>query len=348
VLLKDVEIFKFAANFRNLRIALFQQKEFTMFQSHGRLHVHFAVPFFGGDQLVRTLSRIAPNLSSAGISIPDPETYRSAFSRKARGEDGGAFMPLEIERISQAINEDADLIVLSFDDILGHPTRIFDRGVIHSDAASRIEFLRSQFPNRELSLFFTAADPGAVMAAMLSQGALTNTTAAQAISMRPLWSDLMERIDAQHPDLPITLWAQEDTPCTWPVVLREILNLPEGRSVSGGLHMAGYLLDEKGRAGLSNHLKTSPPKSERALVATLSDYLSTHAVDHKLTFDISLDGWSQEVIDDFALIYEQDLDACLDIEQMRLITTETVLEGSGYGEAFEHDGKENAAEPVMA
>lgn len=297
-----------------------------MFESPGRLHVHFSIPFYSGDQLIRNLRQIAGPLSRQGISIPDPADYRDVFSHKARGEDLGSFMPMEVERMSQVMGEGAELLVLSFSDLNGHPSRMFEGGVVHAGIEAKIEFLRQSFPNREMSLFFSAANPGSIMGAMLESGVISGEHAENLAARRPFWHEMLERIDAAHPDLPITLWANEDIPATWPVVLRESLGLPEGVQIAGGLHMAGALLSKPQRAALSQSLKDHPPAGERALVASLESFLAANVRADQLAFDVDQPGWTQGVIDDFADLYEMDLDCCMDIEQVRVITTESVLE----------------------
>jgi len=297
-----------------------------MFESQGRIHVHFSIPFYAGDQLIRSLREIAPKMRKTGVSIPDPKDYRDVFGRKMRGAEGGVFMPLEAERMSEVLDESAELLILSFNDFMAPAAEVFSGGVIYADAHHRIEYLRNLFPNREMTLFFSAANPGAVMAAMLNSGAMDSDRAEKLAQIRPLWSELSERIDTFHPDLPVILWANEDTPVTWPAVLREVLDLPENSAVPGGLHMAGAVLDGRAREELGVKIRKTLPKSELQMMNLLSDFLWDHVDRSRTEFEVDHTGWDQEVIDDFALIYEQDLDSCLDFEQVTLITLETMIE----------------------
>ncbi|MFG6573514.1 hypothetical protein ACGYLO_18120 [Sulfitobacter sp. 1A13353] len=297
-----------------------------MFESNGRIHIHFSVPFYAGDQLIRSLREIAPNLRKTNISIPDPKVYREIFSRKVRGAEGGAFMPLEVDRMSEALDEQAELLILSFNDFLASPSDVFSGGVIYGEAQRRIAYLRELFPNREMSLFFSAANPGAVMAAMLNSGALDAARAEELSKRRPLWSELVERLEEHHPDLPVVLWSNEDTPVTWPAVLREVLDKPDGTAVPGGLHMAGAVLDGRAREALGVRIRKILPRSEYAMMCLLSDYLIENVDYGRTEFEVDHSGWTQAVIDDFNLIYEQDLDSCLDFDHAHVITLETMLE----------------------
>lgn len=297
-----------------------------MFESRGRIHVHFSIPFYAGDQLIRTLRPIALSLRKTGISIPDPQKYREVFSRKVRGAEGGVFMPLEVERMSETLDESAELLVLSFNDFMSAPSDIFAGGVIYGEAHHRIEYLRNLFPNREMTLFFSAANPGAVMAAMLNSGAMNGDRAGKLAHIRPLWSELTERIDLFHPDLPVILWANEDTPVTWPAILREVLDLPENSAVPGGLHMAGAVLDGRAREDLGSRISKDLPKSELQMMRLLSVFLWDNVDRSRTEFEVDHAGWDQETIDDFTLIYEQDLDSCLDLEQVTVITLETMID----------------------
>ena len=297
-----------------------------MFTSSGRLHVHFAIPFYAGDQLIRSLRSRPEKASPGGVAIPDPDLYRNVLSRKASGEDLGRLLPAEQVRLARHLDDGAQTLVLSMDALGVHPTRMFDRGRVHLGLEYRIDTLQVLFPNRELSLFFSAADPGAIMAAMLNSNAAPHLDPETAAGIRPLWSDLMARLEARHPDLPVTIWAMEDTPCTWPVVLRETLGLPPEATVDGGLHMAASLLDQPGRRALRSLIRRDAPPTERALVGLLANFLSEWVSPERLCFEVDHPGWTPRVLENFEEIYLEDLDACLDHEQVRLITTETVTE----------------------
>lgn len=59
-----------------------------MFHQTGKLHVHFSIPFYAGDQLIRSLKSVAELFVSHGISIPDPNIYRPIFGDRVRWQDG--------------------------------------------------------------------------------------------------------------------------------------------------------------------------------------------------------------------------------------------------------------------
>jgi hypothetical protein len=296
-----------------------------MFNETGQLHIHFAVPFFAGDQLIRSLTPMAQKLWQEGICVPLPETYRSIISKKAHGAEGGIFMPLEQEDLRKHIPADAKTVILSFNELMGRSEDIFKGGVIYEHAAARIEYLRTLFPNREMSLFFSAANPGSVMCAMMNNGAMSPITRKAAVLMRPLWSDLVERIDAVHPDLPITIWANEDTPVTWPVVLRKITGRARGGTIGGGLVLAAALLSAEGKEKFLIEARQKAPRTERELMVFVNQFLNENADESSRSFEVDLEGWDQKTIDDFDLLYEQDIDFCDDLEQVRIITLDTEI-----------------------
>jgi len=296
-----------------------------MFLEPGQLHLHFSVPFYAGDQLIKSLRPLAGELSEEGISIPDPDCYRRAFKDKSNGQDLGLFMPVEQARLAREMDTSAETLVLSFNDLLCDPEMIFTSNKVYKDATQRIEFMREMFPNREVTLFFSAANPGSVMCALMANGHLTASQRQRALHMRPLWSNLIERIDAVHPDLPIVIWSTEDTVVTWPAVLRKALGWGEKRTVPGCLSMGIALLKREGKGVFQSRLKTRAPKNEKDLLEFMNDIIIEHGNPKHLSFEVDFDGWTQEVINDFELLYDQDLDSCSYFEQVRLITINTEL-----------------------
>lgn len=296
-----------------------------MFHQSGKLHVHFSIPFYAGDQLIRSLGSVAGLFSNHGISIPAPDIYRPIFGDKVRGQDGGQFTPMEITDLSAKMGLEKDLVILSFNDFLCVPNNIFEGGVVYKHIVDRISYLKAAFPNREIKLFFSAASPAAIMCALINENSLNPHLQQVATTIRPLWMDMVEKVKTHHPEINSVIWATEDTPATWPVVLRTILDRPEPFNVPGSLSMAAALLDDVKKELFQRRLDAHAPKSEKDLVMLINEFIKEHADPELLSFEVDIPGWTQDIIDDFELLYQQDIDFCADIDGTRVITLETEL-----------------------
>lgn len=295
-----------------------------MFKGIGRLHLHFAAPCEGGDQLIRTLRSVRSRFAPSDITIPDPLAYRQVITRKALGEMGGYFTPLEEEGLARNIDDSSELLILSFDRLFGSPAANFSGGPIYLQAGARIEFIRSLFPNREVSLFFSAVNPGTVMARLMMGRA--GDLLPEAPKERPLWSEMVERVQSDHIDLPVCIWATEEIPVCWPMVLKAVLGDDADMPHPGSLHPAAKLLCDVGRREMLKELQSMPPVTDRQLAEFLGRFLAEHVDEKDITFDIDLPGWDQATIQDFELLYEQDVDACADIPGNSVITLGNAFE----------------------
>lgn len=295
-----------------------------MFFSTGKLQLHFTAPCEGGDQLIKTLRSVRNKLDSDRYCIPDPNIYRPMITSKALGEMGGVFMPLEQSRLASEIDENAEVLVLSFNALMGSAASNFNGGPIYPDAPRRIEFIRELFPGREISLFFSAVNPGLVVAGLREAYAMGIDQ--RPPDYRPLWSEMVDRVQDAHIDLPVSIWATEDTPVTWPAVLRAVLDARSPTPVPGSLHPAARLLPEADRMKLLAALRNLPPLDDLGLMKYLSDFLSEHVEPDALASCIDLPGWTTDIMFDFELLYEQDIESCEDIPGNTALTLETVFD----------------------
>ncbi|CAN0533152.1 unnamed protein product [Laminaria digitata] len=243
---------------------------------------------------------------------------------KALGEMGGVFTPLEQIRLFSEIDESSEIIILSFNRMMGSAIVNFNGNRIYPHAVERIEFMRNLFPYREISLFFSAVNPGTVIADL--QYRFPGLPGGRPPDHRPLWSEMIDRVQEAHIDLPVSIWATEDTPVIWPAILCEVLDASTRTPPPGSLHLAAKILSDKLRTKMMMELREMPPLDSLALMEYLEKYLSESVDEGMLQDDIGLSGWSQDVIQDFELIYEQDIQSCEDVPGNKSFTIETVFE----------------------
>jgi hypothetical protein len=92
------------------------------------------------------------------------------------------------------------------------------------------------------------------------------------------------------------------------MVLRAAAGLRPERGLPGALDMAKAVMSPQGRDRMESYLKSHPPKSEETLIRIMTAFLDKFTDTEKLEFVVDLPGWNQEVIDDFAEIYDEDVE----------------------------------------
>lgn len=282
------------------------------------LHLHLGLPYFAGDQLAKSLVA-ARNLLGPDIRIPDPASYRTGIAGLY-----SSGVPCLTRPLQTLLSSEKRILILSFLDVLGPWESMFDQGVIHHDLPEFTNFMKALFPDREVTLFLTAANPGTVMSSCLS-GAGWRRDPAKMAGLRPLWSELCEDLRETHPETGVILYTKEDTPVTWPIILRRILDAPRGTLAPGALQMAVAILPPPSRKLLADTLRQQKITSEQELLGLLLKFLPSHTSQETIEQAVCLPGWTQATVDEFQRVYEKDIEACLDIPGIEVITIEDAI-----------------------
>jgi hypothetical protein len=296
-----------------------------MISHPGLLNLHFGVPYFFGDQLIRTLRTSQEKYPEDDVFVPDPDSYRQVLGRKAAGELGGTLLPMEEEHLVKALKPEVKNLILSFNALFGGPATLIKQGALYPMAVERLSSALKLFPNKDPRLTLTVANPGVMISSLISEGHIKTSSPEQAACMRPLWYDLVESLSEAFPDMPITIAPMEDSHVTWPILLHKIQDLPEDRGAAGSLAMAMNILTPHGREVLTESVNATPLTQIGQLIALIEMAVNTYCDPKCLEKEIDLPGWTQEVIDDFDVLYEQDIDCCADLDNVTVLDWEAAL-----------------------
>ena len=135
-----------------------------------------------------------------------------------------------------------------------------------------------------------------------------------------LWSELLTRIRHALPEMPITIWCNEDTPVIWPEVIRALAGLEPGEKINGGFDLLREIMSREGmrrfRAYLRDHPNLTDTQKKRVMIAFLDKY----ALAEKLEEELDLPGWTGDLVEELTEIYDNDIARLTEIPDLRLIT----------------------------
>ncbi|MEM7320581.1 MAG: hypothetical protein AAF408_16370, partial [Pseudomonadota bacterium] len=134
------------------------------------------------------------------------------------------------------------------------------------------------------------------------------------------WSELFERIRAAAPDVPITVWCNEDAPLIWSQIIREVGGLEHNSKVVGGFSLLSDIMTRDGMARFRAYLQQHKDMSEMHRRRIIAAFLDKYAKPDEVEEEIDLPGWTEDLIEDLTEIYDEDVFAIQRIPGVQFIT----------------------------
>jgi hypothetical protein len=275
------------------------------------------------DRLLKSLLKDADLLLRAGTAVPGPGKYRNLLNESFASADAGGLPAQTGSGLWEAIlgSGKAKRAVLSSPHFLGAPRNGLKGSRLYPDAAQRLQLIETLFPEDELELFLCIRDPGAFLPALLKKTAPQRVrdllAGAELFQLR--WSGLLSEIRQAVPSAPITVWCYEDLPFIWEDILRAMAALPPEPPLAGALDMVRSIMPEEAGRRLASYLNEIPDMSAAQKRRVTTAFLDKFALDDALEEELDLPGWTEELVETLAGIYEQDLEVIRGIGGVNLI-----------------------------
>ncbi len=275
-----------------------------------RIAYHLGVHCTDDDRLVRTLHRNAARLAEEGIEVPDPERYRSLIRDTAIRLNGeAAALELQTSVLDQIIEaDDPERLVLSWDNFLAFPSWAV-KGTFYRTAGERMRAITRIFPEMQAEFFIGLRNPATWLPELFRRQRESDYAlfiqGTEPESLR--WSDMIHQLRTHNPDVPITVWADEDTPLIWPEVLQAVADHPADLTLEGSNDLLATLMTARGLNRLNGYLANRPPESVAQRRDTVSGFLQKFGRAEVLDFTFDLPGWTDGMVERMTASYETDL-----------------------------------------
>jgi hypothetical protein len=275
--------------------------------------IHLGAHCTDDDALLKTLLQNRGSLAHEGICVPGPGRYRKTVLREAqklRGVPADAdFRDLLIGSIVD--DDSAKRIVLSSENFLCVPSRIFENGLLYDQAGTRPKCLRDLFPGYEVEFFLAVRNPATFIPSAFkqkSQFVADFATFLDGVDVEQIrWSDVILAIRDTNPDSKITVWCNEDTPLIWPQVIKEISTHGPRRLIQGGNNILNQIMENEGLDRMATYLQSHPPRNEAQRRRVLLEFLDKYAIEDAVEEELDVPGWTDDLVQDLTDNYEADL-----------------------------------------
>ncbi|WP_096785831.1 hypothetical protein [Rhodobacter sp. CZR27] len=275
-----------------------------------RVIYHLGAHCTDEERLLRCLLANREALAQAGIAVPAPAGYRTLLRDTAVGLKG---MPASIETRGAVLSRILDLpgagrIVLSWDSFLSYPQWVL-RGALYPAAGERVRALADIFPGCEVEAHLAIRNPATFLPALLrKQRGRSHADFLEGSQIGALrWSDTIRSIRLAVPEVPLTVWCDEDTPLIWPEVLVAVSGHPDAGRFEGADDLLASLMSPAGLKRMRAFLAEHPPQSAQQRRQAVSAFLEKFGLPERIEMEFEMPGWTDEVIDTLTRGYDADV-----------------------------------------
>ena len=287
--------------------------------------LHLGAHLTDEDRLVRCLMHNRARLGLLGVRVPSTSRYRQPLRQLAHDLRDTPITPETQEMVLDSILDEDDVrrVILSSEYFLGVHRWAIINNRFYPSAGERVAQLRRLFPQAQVSVFLAIRDPAGFVPALVADARSGGAEAVLKETDPALlrWSEMLAGILQAAPDVPITVWSDEDTPLLWPQILRRICGIEDGDA--GGPELDGWLdwyadlVTPQGLAAMRRWFAQHPPADSATLRRVLTAMLQKFARPEAMDSEVALEGWTDDTTEALSLLYDQDLDV---IASMRGVT----------------------------
>jgi hypothetical protein len=275
------------------------------------------------DLLLNCLRHNAGLLARNGVIVPSGETYRPIIRDAIVKLRGVPADPGEEEALLELLLKgmSGTRLVMSSENFICVPQRIFDDRQFYGRMAEKAVWLRNAFPERRMSFFLAIRNPASLIPTLYQRA--QRGTFEEFVSDIALdnvqWSAVVAALADAVPDCEITVWCAEDAPLIWPEVMAAIAGLRDASALERTDVHLRTLMKPEGIARLYDYLEEHPdigvPQRRWATIAFLDKYAEPGSMEE--CYD--LPGWTQDRIEHLTEGYDADLELLAELPGVTLI-----------------------------
>lgn len=269
--------------------------------------IHLGAHCTDEDLILKTLSDNQELMQKHSVAIPPAGKARPAI-RKALQSGGNLVPGMGNPLIADLLGKvTADRLVLSYEGFLGVYAKVLSGASIYEGAGKRAQMLRDLFPGHTVEFFLGIRNPATFIPAIFEASSIEDFKsfiAGHDLS-QVTWSEPVAALRAACPDVPLTIWCNEDLPLIWPDVLRIISGVEA--EMTGEDAILRQIMTPGGFTRLKGYLRDNPAKGLPTWRKVVTAFLGKYADEAAVAPDIDLPGWTDGMIAGLSDLYEADI-----------------------------------------
>lgn len=289
-----------------------------------KLVFHVGAPSPSFEQLTFSLRKSTFLLTKHRAIVRRPGQYRSVLDNALMAHSLGQFTNEDRDTLIRKLTmgQPNRRVLVSNSSLLEEPTKIFRDGVFYGRAGQVTRALREILPDVDMEFMLTVQNPVTLVSDLLSARRIT--TRAQFMNGVPFeevrWSDVVSQISRANSHKNVTVWANEEGPTIWPMILRHVAGLDGNDHLEGDLDLISPLIGELPTKRLKEFLSKQIDLTPAARFEIMEGFMQ-HFCDPEVAEQvIDLDGVNRRTVEAVSRAYETDLERCKTVEGVTVIT----------------------------
>jgi len=275
-----------------------------------RIVYHLGAHCTDEERLLRCLLKNRGVLAAEGIIVPGPAKYRTLLRDTAMALKGqAATQDTQALVLDQIMSEsEADRLILSWDNFLGYAQGAIRRG-IYSSGAERMFAFCQVFPGIDAEFHLAIRNPATFVPAVYQkQSGRSYAEFMDGVEVDNLrWSTLIADMRETNPDVPITVWCDEDTPLLWPEVLKDVSGHSDDVTLTDTDDLVTSIMSADGVQRMASYVESHPPQNIAQRRRVVSAFLDKFVLPEQIDYPIEMEGWTEDLVERATLAYDQDV-----------------------------------------
>lgn len=287
-----------------------------------QLAFHLGAHATDDERLMRTLAANPEALAAARTVAPAPKQYRAALrdaliALKGRPADEATQKSL-LTTCAGGTEGEVARLVFSHENFLALPDRAIGLTGLYPAAADKLGPLANLFPEAETEFHLGLLNPAVLLNALVArqnQRSYDEILAGQSPdSLR--WLPVIERMagTAKAAGARLVLWCDEDMPLIFPEVLRSLGGLAATSALNGEDVLLQSIMSDEGLSRMRAYLAQHPVQSIAQRRKVVMAFLDKFARADALEAEITLPGWTSDLVARMSESYEADVAQISQIE----------------------------------
>jgi hypothetical protein len=278
-----------------------------------RISLHIGAHYTRTPRLVAAMNANERAFGRMNILSPGPDSYRPIITAALTRLDGLPPIVDEEDAILAEIlgdNTAAQHLIMVNEKWAGGRNMMFQGGQLYTDIGPSVSRITELFSQHDLRISMAIRNPAALINSALASSGTPLSLKWFLKANDPMnlsWVTPINELQKAVPDVPITMWCEEDTPLIWPRIIRGIAGIPDDAPIRASLAGVIDALEPEGatrfRAFLRNHTLSTEQQYERAVLAFLDKYALESLA--KPVYDVP--DWNAQTVHDLSLNYEDDI-----------------------------------------
>jgi hypothetical protein len=288
-----------------------------------KLVLHAGVHFTEEDRLMKCLLRNADDFASKGVMVPGQSKYRGILRETLNAMASAPPSDMARDVLMDAILDDgeAERVILSDANFFRTPKTAVQQGMFYPAAPVRMMRMAQIFEQDEVEIFIGIRNPAAFLPILHAKA--EDTDPAEFWGGRDprdvVWSDMLDLLRQAVPNVPITVWCNEDTPLIWAHIIRQMAGLADDQKIIGGFDLLSSIMSTEGMKRFRSYLKDHPVMTEHQKRRAIAAFLDKYALDEEVEEELDMPGWTDDLVQEMTDIYDEDVAAIAAMDGVRVL-----------------------------